>query len=149
MFLPRRPLSNKASTASWSIRFSFWMIIDGALKSISFFKRLLRLITLLYKSFKSDVANLPPSNWIIGLSSGGITGRASKIIHSGRLPDSRNASKTSKRLIKRTRFWLDESLISSISFLIVSTSFCKSTSFNNSLMASAPIPTLNVFPYFS
>ena len=149
MFLPRRPLSNRASTASCNILFSFWMIIEGAPKSINFLRRLLRLITRLYKSFKSEVANLPPSSWIIGLSSGGITGRAVKIIHSGRLPDSRKASKTSNLLIKRTRFWLEESLISAISFLISSTSFCKSTSFNNSWIASAPMPTLKVLPYFS
>ena len=44
-------------------------------------------ITLLYKSFKSDVANLPPSNGTSGLNSGGITGTDVKIIHSGLLPD--------------------------------------------------------------
>src|SRR4030067_340405 len=33
--LPLRPLSNRASTASWSILFSFLMITDGALSSSS------------------------------------------------------------------------------------------------------------------
>ena len=35
------------------------------------------IITLLYKSFKSEVANLPPSNGTNGRSSGGRTGRTS------------------------------------------------------------------------
>ena len=50
------------------------------------------LITLLYKSFKSEVANLPPSRGTKGLSSGGITGMVVKIIHSGLLPDVKNDS---------------------------------------------------------
>ena len=55
-----------------NILFSFLTIISGAL-SKSLFSLLFRLITLLYKSFKSDVANLPPSNGTTGLNSGGIT----------------------------------------------------------------------------
>jgi hypothetical protein len=42
---PRRPLSNRASTASCSIRFSLRMMTSGAFSSISFFNRLLRLMT--------------------------------------------------------------------------------------------------------
>jgi len=42
---PRRPLSNSASTASCNMRFSLRTITSGACNSISFFSRLLRLIT--------------------------------------------------------------------------------------------------------
>ena len=45
-------------------------------------------MTLLYKSFKSEVANLPPSRGTNGLKSGGRTGKTSKIIHSGLLGES-------------------------------------------------------------
>ena len=44
--LPRRPLSNRASTASWSMRFSLLTIISGAPRSSSLLRRLLRLMTL-------------------------------------------------------------------------------------------------------
>ena len=50
------------------------------------------MITLLYRSFKSEVANLPPSNGTKGLNSGGITGIVVKIIHSGLFPVSINDS---------------------------------------------------------
>ena len=43
--LPRRPLSNSASTASCSMRRSFRMMISGAFRSCSRFSRLFRLIT--------------------------------------------------------------------------------------------------------
>jgi hypothetical protein len=42
---PRRPLSNSASTASCSMRFSLRMMISGARSSMSRLSRLLRLIT--------------------------------------------------------------------------------------------------------
>ena len=42
---PRRPLSNSASTASCSMRFSLRTMTSGACSSISFFRRLLRLMT--------------------------------------------------------------------------------------------------------
>src|SRR5262249_15333488 len=45
MTRPRRPLSNSASTASWSMRFSLRMMISGARSSIRRFSRLFRLIT--------------------------------------------------------------------------------------------------------
>ena len=45
MVLPRRPLSNSASTASCSIRFSLRMMMSGALSSWSRLRRLLRLMT--------------------------------------------------------------------------------------------------------
>ncbi|CAI8354840.1 MAG: Uncharacterised protein [Flavobacteriaceae bacterium] len=57
---------------------------SGALISTSLFNLLFLIITLLYKSFKSEVANLPPSNGTKGLNSGGITGMAFIIIHSGK-----------------------------------------------------------------
>ena len=44
-------------------------------------------MTLLYKSFKSEVANLPPSNGTKGLKSGGKTGKTFMIIHSGLFPE--------------------------------------------------------------
>ena len=40
----QRPLSKSASTACWSIRFSLRMMTSGALRSISFLSRLLRLM---------------------------------------------------------------------------------------------------------
>ena len=49
-------------------------------------------MTLLYKSLRSDVANLPPSRGTKGLKSGGNTGKMFIIIHSGLLPESLNAS---------------------------------------------------------
>ena len=61
--------------------------MSGAFKSKSLFRRLFLLITLLYKSFKSEVANLPPSKGTSGLNSGGITGTDVRIIHSGLFPD--------------------------------------------------------------
>ena len=56
-------------------------------------------MTLLYKSFKSDVANLPPSRGTSGLSSGGITGTEVKIIHSGLFPDDMKDSKSDVGII--------------------------------------------------
>ena len=95
--LPRRPLSNSESTASCNIRFSLRTIISGAFNSNKRFRRLLRLITRRYKSFKSEVAKRPPSNGTNGRSSGGNTGNTSRIIHSGLMPDFWNASSTFKR----------------------------------------------------
>jgi hypothetical protein len=40
----QRPLSSSESTACWSIRFSLRMITSGALRSISFLRRLFRLM---------------------------------------------------------------------------------------------------------
>ena len=54
-------------------------------------------MTRRYKSFKSDVAKRPPSRGTKGLKSGGRTGNASKIIHSGLFPEPRKASKSFKR----------------------------------------------------
>ena len=73
-------------------------MISGAFNSNSLFNLLFLLITLLYKSFKSDVANLPPSSGTKGLKSGGKTGKTFIIIHSGLLPESLKASSNFKRL---------------------------------------------------
>ena len=67
-------------------------MISGAFKSKSLFNLLFLLITLLYKSFKSEVANLPPSKGTNGLNSGGITGTVVNIIHSGLFPEFINDS---------------------------------------------------------
>ena len=83
---PRRPLSIRASHASWSIRFSLRMMISGAPSSRSRLRRLLRLMTRRYRSFRSEVAKRPPSSWTIGRRSGGMTGRTDRIIQSGRVP---------------------------------------------------------------
>src|SRR5437773_1282535 len=99
MTRPRRPLSNSASTASWSIRFSLRMITSGALSSCRRLSRLLRLITRRYRSFRSLVAKRPPSSGTSGRRSGGITGITSRIMCSGLFPDSRKASSTLRRLL--------------------------------------------------
>ena len=97
MARPRRPLSNSASTDSCNIRFSLRTIISGALRSNRRFKRLLRLITRRYRSFRSDVAKRPPSKGTNGRKSGGRTGRALRIIHSALLPEDCKASRSFKR----------------------------------------------------
>src|SRR6202521_1601289 len=56
-------------------------------------------MTRRYRSFRSEVANRPPSSGTRGRSSGGITGITSRIIHSGRFPDLRKHSTTFSRLI--------------------------------------------------
>ena len=136
--LALRVLSNNASTDSCNMRCSFLTIMSGAFKSLSLRSLLFLLITLLYKSFKSDVANLPPSNGTKGLKSGGITGRLVSIIHSGLLPDDINCS-TSFNLLKSFFFLISdfEVLNSSLIFIFSSSKFMDSKIF---LMASAPIP---------
>ena len=86
------PLSNNESTASCNIRFSLRTIISGACISINLFKRLLRMITRRYKSFKSDVATCPASNVTNGRISGGITGIISGNIHCGSVLESKKDS---------------------------------------------------------
>ena len=95
------------------------------------------MITLLYKSFKSDVANLPPSNWTIGLKSGGITGITFITIHLGSFPDFLKDSTTSNLLIILTFFWPLLVFNSSFNSLEV---VSKSISPRISWTASAPIP---------
>ncbi len=106
-------MSKSASTASWSIRFSFRRMTSGALCWISLVSRLFRLITRRYRSFRSDVAKRPPSSGTSGRRSGGITGITSRIIQAGLLgrspesPELRNASTILSRLsICFLRCWL-------------------------------------------
>ena len=91
-----------------------------------------------YKSFKSDVANLPPSNGTKGLNSGGITGIDFKIIHSGLLPEFMNDSINLSLFIVLSSVTLD--LISFKVSLSFCCSFFRSKFTNISLTASAPIP---------
>src|SRR5271155_2360670 len=71
---PRRPLSNSASTASWSMRFSLLTMISGAPRSSSRLRRLLRLLTRRYRSLRSDGAKCPPPGRTIGRGSRGRAG---------------------------------------------------------------------------
>ena len=101
MARPRRPLSISASTDSCSMRFSLRTMMSGALSSSRRRRRLLRLMTRRYRSFRSEVAKRPPSSGTSGRRSGGSTGSTVITIHSGRLPDSRNASTSLIRLVRR------------------------------------------------
>ncbi len=127
--LPRRPLSNKASTDSCNIRFSLRTMMSGACKSNKRFKRLLRLITRRYKSFKSDVAKRPPSNGTNGRKSGGKIGNTVKIMCSGLLPDLLNASY--KAILLDNRLILVADLVDSMSSCICTNSALISISSNN------------------
>ena len=122
-------------------------MISGAFNSSNLFNLLFLLITLLYKSFKSEVANLPPSSGTNGLKSGGNIGKTSSIIHSGLFPEFMNDSINFKRLI--FLLFLACDFVTFISSLKSSKVFSKSIAFNNSLIASAPIPTFISLPYSS
>ena len=139
-------LSNKASTASCRILFSFLKITAGALISCNFFNLLFLFITLRYKSLTSDVACLPPSRATIGLSAGGRMGILFKNIHSGLVLDFIND------LIKLNLFIIF-SLSNAPTFSTCSSSFfCKSFKFNSlntSYMTSAPVPASKSAPYFN
>ena len=141
---PRRPLSNNASTDSCNIRFSLRTMISGATKSNKRFKRLLRLITRRYKSFKSEVAKRPPSSGTNGRKSGGSTGNTVITIHSGLLPDCWNASNNFKRFVIFLR--LVSELVSCNSSRITSHWCSKSISRNNAWIPSAPIFASNSSP---
>ncbi|MPN35887.1 hypothetical protein SDC9_183389 [bioreactor metagenome] len=144
--LPLLPLSISASTASWSILFSFLTMMSGAPRSSSLFNLLFLLITLRYKSLRSEVANLPPSSCTIGLRSGGMTGMTSRIIHSGLFSESRRASMTSSLLTIRIFFCPDASRSF---FLISSDKAMRSIWVSSSRIASAPMAALNPVPNFS
>ena len=143
MALPRRPLSKSESTASCSMRFSLRAMISGAFNSSKRRRRLLRLITRRYRSFKSEVAKRPPSSGTKGRKSGGRTGNTSKIIHSGFMPDFLNASRTFKRLAFFLIFSSEP--VSSLRSFSISASMSKLCS--SSLMPSAPILATNSSPY--
>src|SRR4029450_9027416 len=65
------------------MRFSLRMMTSGAFSSISFFNRLLRLMTRRYRSLRSEVAKRPPSSGTSGRSSGGMAGLTARSIPSG------------------------------------------------------------------
>ena len=120
--------------------------MSGALSCMRRLRRLLRLMTRRYRSLRSDVAKRPPSSWTMGRSSGGMTGRMSMIIHSGRLPLRWNASTTSRRLTIFAFFW---PLASSSSARSCSESLAQSICCRSFLMASAPMPASKSSSYFS
>ena len=137
MVRPRRPLSNNASTDSCNMRFSFRTIMSGARSSIKRFSRLLRLITRRYRSFRSEVAKRPPSRGTKGRNSGGMTGMTSRIIHSGRAPDSMNDSTSFRRFTYFLR--LASEPVSRMSTRSSSRSCSRSISASIFFRASAPI----------
>ena len=113
----------------------------GAFKSINLFNLLFLLITLRYKSFKSEVANLPPSSGTKGLSSGGITGMHDKIIHSGLFPELINDSINFNLLIALSSATFDLTSFNIIFNLSLSPSRSKFTKIF--LITSAPMPASN------
>ena len=147
MARPRRPLSSSASTASCSIRFSLRTMMSGAFSSSRRFKRLLRLMTRRYRSFKSDVAKRPPSSGTSGRKSGGNTGNTVITIHSGLLFESRNASSSCRRF--DIFFNLVSEPVCGIAWRSSSISPSTSMSFSKSCTASAPILATNSSPYCS
>ena len=114
-------------------------MISGAPNSINFFNLLFLLITLLYKSFKSEVANLPPSRGTSGLRSGGKTGNLFKIIHSGLFPEFLKAS-TILSLFDSFTFFKGEDVDLNSCFNSTD-KVSKSISSSIVLIVSAPIPT--------
>ena len=115
-------------------------MISGAFKSKSLFNLLFLFITLLYRSLRSDVANLPPSKGTKGLNSGGITGTEVNIIHSGLLPEFINDSISFNLLIVLSSVTFD--FISLMTLLSFFCSFLRSKFTKISLTASAPIPAV-------
>ena len=83
------------------------------------------------------MAKRPPSSCTIGRSSGGITGTASRTIHSGLFSDLMNAFTTLSRLIARACFWPFDVRIVSRRLLASAT---RSRSRSRSRIASAPMP---------
>ena len=145
---PRRPLSIRESTASWSIRFSFRTIISGASSSRSLPRRLFLLMTLRYKSFKSEVAKRPPSRGTNGLKSGGKIGNTFKTIHSGLLPDFIKESTNLSLLLIFFNLVCD--FVFRASSLRLAASFSSCISARTSCIASAPIfATNSSSPYSS
>ena len=145
--LPRRPLSSNESTDSCNIRFSLRTMISGAFNSSRRFRRLLRLMTRRYRSFKSEVAKRPPSRGTSGRNSGGNTGSTSNTIQSGLMPDDTNAS----RIFRRFAYFLIfvSELVASSSARSVTTSFGTSRARNKARTPSAPITAENSSPYSS
>ena len=144
---PRRPLSSNASTDSCSMRFSLRTIMSGAFSSRSRRRRLLRLITRRYRSFRSEVANRPPSSGTSGRRSGGNTGNMVNTIHSGLLPDSTKPSMSFRRFDSRLSFVSD--FVAPISSRTLIISRCRSIVISISRTASAPMRASNSSPYCS
>ncbi len=112
-------------------------MISGASSSVSLFSLLFLLITLLYKSFTSETANLPPSRATSGLKSGGRTGSFVNIIHSGLLPDFKKFSTTLSLLISVFLFASD--FVAPISSLSLTNNSNKSIVSSKSLTIVPPI----------
>ena len=119
-------------------------MISGAPSSSSFLRRLFRFMTLLYRSFKSDVANLPPSSGTRGLKSGGSIGILVSIIHSGLFFDCLKAS-TILCLFAILALFIGEVTLTNSAFSC-SESSTRSIFLSISLIVSAPIPTLKLGP---
>ena len=147
MALPRRPLSSKESTASCSMRFSLRTMISGAFNSSNRFKRLFRLITRRYKSFRSEVAKRPPSKGTNGRSSGGSTGSTSITIQSGLMPEFLKPSSTFRRLA--SFLILASELVASRSLRSCSISWARSIPRKSSRTPSAPMMAVKSSPYSS
>jgi hypothetical protein len=97
---------------------------------------------------RSDVAKRPPSSGTRGRRSGGITGTTVRIIHSGLLPDSRNASMMLRRFA--SFFFLRSDSVSFASARRSTAVFSRSIAFSISRMASAPIIAVKLSsPYSS
>ena len=141
-----RLLSSNESTACCSIRFSFRIITSGAFRSISFLRRLFRLMIRRYKSFRSLVAKFPLSSITSGRRSGGITGATSMIIHSGLFSLVRMALTIFNRFVRSLIFCL--LLVSLIAWRSSTESSSKSNLPKSSLTASAPMDALKQLPYF-
>src|SRR5262249_15530046 len=71
---PRRPLSNRASTASCSMRFSLLTMISGAPRSSRRLRRLVRLMTRRGRAVRAGGAKRPPSDRTNGRSPRRIAG---------------------------------------------------------------------------
>ncbi len=121
--------------------------MSGAFSSSSRRRRLLRLMTRRYRSFRSEVAKRPPSSGTSGRRSGGSTGRTVSTIHSGLLPDSMKDSSSFSRL--DSRLILVSERVASISSRTDSTSRCRSMVMSMSRTASAPMRASNSSPYCS
>jgi hypothetical protein len=145
--LPRRPLSSNESTASCNMRFSLRTIMSGAFNSSRRRRRLLRLITRRYRSFRSEVAKRPPSSGTSGRSSGGNTGNTSSTIHCGLMPEALNASSTFRRLAYFLILVSDP--VAARSARMVSISLVTSRPLNSARTPSAPIIAVNSSPYSS
>ena len=125
------------------MRFSLRTMISGAFSSSSRARRLLRLMTRRYRSFRSEVAKRPPSSGTSGRRSGGSTGRTCSTIQLGLMPERLKASIT----FWRFAFFLIFSSEPVMSSRIFSISASRSMSSSSFLTPSAPISATNSSPY--